>query len=226
MSTLSLCCTSLEPNHPHADFLTLCPVVERHASVVFRALPIAEREEAVAEAMASAFESYLSLKQRGRDCVLEFPSKMAKYAALHVKNDRHVGGHANSHDALSAKAQQKHGFRVDSLQRTLPRRRKARHAFGRSSRILDAFEEHLQDDSLTPIPEQVCFRLDWAAFMRTLSRRDRAMAKYLSLGNSATETAEKFRMSCGRVTQLRRRWHREWTTFQGEMQPADVSLKS
>ena len=103
--------------HPHADFLQLRPIIDRHARVVFRTSTEVDREEASAEAVAAAFESYLRLKKRGKDPVQSFPSLMATFAARHVKDGRHVGGRRTSSDALSFTAQQKHGFRVASLKR-------------------------------------------------------------------------------------------------------------
>ena len=81
---------------------------------------------------------------------------------------------------------------------------------------MDAFEERLQENRRTPVPEQAAFRIDWPEFMRSLSQRDRHLAAFLSMGNSGKEAAEKFHLSPGRVTQLRQGWCREWRARQGE----------
>jgi hypothetical protein len=103
---------------------------------------------------------YLGLKARGKN-PNDFPSTIAKYAVLHVKDDRHVGGTRSSTDVLSRKAQRRHSFRVMSL---APANR------------LSAYEERLKDDSRTPVPDQVAFRVDWPAFLQTLTERERHMA--------------------------------------------------
>ena len=74
----------------------------------------------------------------------------------------------------------------------------------------------MHDSTQTPVIDQVCFRIDWPAFLQTLDRRDQAMAHYLSLGHSGKAAATKFNLSRGRVTQLRQQWRQEWLAFQGE----------
>ena len=73
------------------EFLELLPRIERHARLVFRALPPVEREEAVTEAVAAAFVAFRRLRARGLDPAHDFPSLIASYAALHVKDGRQVG---------------------------------------------------------------------------------------------------------------------------------------
>jgi hypothetical protein len=55
--------------------------------------------------------------------------------------------------------------------------------------------------------------------MRSLSQRDRRLATFLSLGNSAKQASERFRVSQGRVTQLRQGWCREWHALNDEESP-------
>ena len=221
MCNLSPCLSGNGPRsaEEHEGFLPLLPVVEQHAGVVFRALPPCHREEAVAEAVAAAFAAYARLKARGKDPVREFPSKMALFAALHVKADRHVGGRCSSKDVLSFKARHKHGFRVEPL--PVCTRRSPHDLYGtvRGQRELDALEEQLRDDVQTPVADQAAFRVDFPAFLATLSPRDREMVHFLALGNSGKEAARKFNVSPGRVTQLRKRWCQEWHTMHGEESP-------
>lgn len=202
--------------HPHAEFLALYLVVERHARIVFRDRRADEREEAVAEAVAAAFEAYIGLKRRGKDPLRDFPSAVATFAALHVKDHRHVGGRSSSTDALSPKARQLRGFRLRSLPCVPPAgvAGPCGAAGGRDDR--EACEELLRDNTMTPVPDQVCFRLDWPAFLRTLSRRDRRLARFLALGHSGKDAARQFGISPARVTQLRRHWRDRWLAFQGE----------
>jgi len=197
-------------------FLPLLPRIETHARVVFRGLPAVDREEAVAEAVAAAFVAYRRLRDRGIDPVREFPSMMASYAVLQVKDNRHVGTKSSSKDVLSAKAQRKHGFKVQPLPISTRRAHEEVHSTLSGQREMDAFEERLHENRRTPVPEQAAFRIDWPEFMRSLTDRDRRLAKFLSLGNSAKAAAEKFRVSQGRVTQLRQGWCREWRIRQGE----------
>jgi hypothetical protein len=52
-----------------------------------------------------------------------------------------------------------------------------------------------------------------------LGRRDRRLAHFLSLGNSAKDAARKFKLSTGRITQLRQQWCREWHALHDEKVP-------
>jgi hypothetical protein len=206
--------------HPD-DFLPLMTVVQRHASVVFRGLPQVEREEAIAEAVASAFVAYRRLCDRGIDPVREFPSMMATFAVRQVRDGRHVGSRMSSKDVLSARAQRKHGFHVQSLPISTRRPHEDVHSAVSGQRVMDSFEERLHENRRTPVPEQAAFRIDWPEFMRSLSQRDRRLATYLSMGNSAKQAAERFRVSQGRVTQLRQGWCREWHRMNDEQSPLD-----
>jgi len=216
--TKSLAGTAI-PRAAADDFLDLLPRVRQHAAVVFRALPAAEREEAIAEAVAAAFVAFRRLRARGLDPARDFPSQMAIYAALHVKDGRHVGGRASSKDVLSRKAQRKHGFRVESL--PLATRRPHEDLYGglNGQRTLDAYEERLRDNHCTPPPEAAAFRIDFPEFIGSLCRRDQRLAGFLSLGNSASDAAARFGLSPGRVTQLRQGWCREWHVRNGDELP-------
>lgn len=209
--------------HPD-DFLPLMTVVQRHAAVVFHSLPEVEKEEAIAEAVAAAYVAYRRLCDRGIDGAKEFPSVLATYAALHVKDDRHVGGRRSSKDVLSAKAQRKHGFHVTSLPQSTRRSHEDVHSAVSGQREMDTFEERLHENRRTPVPEQAAFRIDWRQFIRSLSRRDQRLATFLSLGNSAKVAAHKFGLSPNRVTQVRQNWSREWRARQGE-EPVPAQTK-
>ena len=201
--------------HPHADFLQLCPIIERHVRIAFRGHPLSEIEEAVAEAVGAAFVSYLHLKKRGKDPVRDFPSAMATFAALHVRSDRHVGGRSSSRDVMSTRAQRKRGFRLQSL--SVARYTGIeKHSLAHGCRQYDALEECFRDNTRTPVGDQAAFRVDFPCFLRSLSERDRDLAWYLGLGHSASDAATRFGISAGRVTQLRQQWQREWMLGQGE----------
>src|SRR5271170_2831571 len=206
--------------HPD-DFLPLMTVVQKHASVVFRGLPEVEREEAIAEAVAAAYVAYRRLCDRGIDPVREFPSMMATFAVRQVRDGRHVGSRMSSKDVLSSRAQRKHGFHVQSLPISTRRSHEEVHSAVGGQRVMDDFEERLHENRRTPVPEQAAFRIDWPAFMRSLSERDRQLATFLSLGNLAKAAADKFGLSQGRVTQLRQGWCREWHRLNDEESPME-----
>jgi len=155
------------------------------------------------DAVASAFESWLSLTARGKDPA-QFPACMPKFAAHYVRNGRHVWSRTSSRDVISRTAQQRRGFTVESLP-------------------LQGVEwgEILIDDALTPVPDQVAFRLDFPAFRKTLTPRNRKILDALAMGDSGKEVAERFGLTPPRVTQLRQQWQREWEAFVGESESAE-----
>jgi len=213
MSIVSAVQSSSKKDSAHDDFLELAPVVERHAGVVFRHLDTEAREEAVSEAVAAAFEAHIKLKARERSAY-HFPSVLAHFAVLHVKDDRHVGGRSSSRDVLSRKAQQRRGFRVVPLPMTVRTGYDNRYAQPHGQRQQDLLEECLRDNTQSPVVDQVIFRIDFPVFLKSLTARDRQMAMALAQGHAAKQVAERFHVTAGRVTQLRQLWKREWDTFQ------------
>ena len=82
--------------------------------------------------------------------------------------------------------------------------------------LQDCYEERLKDNTVTPPPAAAAFRIDFPGFRGGMTRRDRKLAEFLSLGNSPKRAASRFRISQGRVTQLRQQWCRQWLIGQGE----------
>jgi hypothetical protein len=169
--------------------------------------------------VAAAFESYVGLTARGRDPVREFPTAMARFAVLHVQTGRHVGGQVNRSDVLSPEAQRRHGFRVTSLHAARRKSGEDPRAAAPGQGRADVFAEQLRDNARTPVPDQVAFRLDFRAFLSGLTRRDCTLVRFLSLGHSAQATAGRFKLTSGRVSQIRKQWRRAWLAFQGEAGP-------
>ncbi len=188
---------------PHHDFLEIQPVVERRARFAFRHLPFVEREEAMAEAVAAAFVSFVGLKARGK-FPGAFPTTLAVFAVLHVRSGRHVGGGCRSADVSSFAAQRRRGFRLHLI-----------------ASNLTGWDEHFIDSAATSVLDQVRFKLDWAAFLKTLPLRHRRMVRALAQGHAANQVAEEFHVSPSRITQLRQHWQRLWRAFLGETTAAE-----
>jgi hypothetical protein len=192
---------------PHQDFLLMLPVVERRARFAFRHLPFVDREEAMAEAVAAAFVSFVSLKARGKfPCA--FPGTLAVFAVMHVRSGRHVGGGSNSAEVSSFRVQRQQGFQLQLIASNLA-----------------GWDEHFLDSTAVPVPDQVRFKLDWTDFLRSLPRRHRRMIRSLAQGHLANQVAQEFQVSPSRITQLRQHWQRRWQEFLGET-PAAVETAS
>src|SRR5262245_64281113 len=91
---------SSNTTHQHTGFLALLPIIQRQASMVFRNVPDADREEATAATVANAFSSYVRLTQRGKDPA-HFPTVLATRAAQRVRNGRQLGSRSTSRDVLA-----------------------------------------------------------------------------------------------------------------------------
>jgi hypothetical protein len=82
--------------------------------------------------------------------------------------------------------------------------------------VVDAFEERLQDNTHSPVPDQAAFRIDYPAWLAQLGQRNRAIAEDMALDHSTMELAVKHQVSPGRISQLRRELHQDWRRFHGE----------
>jgi hypothetical protein len=191
--------SSVKDRH-HQGFLTLLPRIELHGRVFFRFLPSEEaREEAIAEMVALAWKWYLRLIELRKDPQL-FPSAIATYAARSVWSGRRLCGQEKSKDVLSSTAQKRHAFKVSSLPAI-------------STLSGNVLSEALRDNTRTPVPDQVSFRLDFPAWLATRTERDRRVILDLMHGERPLDVANKYGLSPGRVSQLRQEFCSDWQRF-------------
>ena len=87
----------------------------------------------------------------------------------------------------------------------------------------DAWHASLVADRQTPIPEQVWFRIDFPVWLAQLSTRNRQIAMALAQGDTARDVSQRFAVSPGRVSQLRREFHESWRQFHDESSSPNVS---
>ena len=190
----------------HAAFVALLPRIERHARIAFRHLGCPQsRDDAVAEAVALAWRSYLRLVERGKDPA-QFVSRFAGYAARAVRRGRRVCGQEAGQEVLSPRAQARHGFAVLRL---------PQHTTLEGSPL----EEALLDNAVTPPPEAAAFRIDFPAWLATWPERDRRLIEALGLGERTLALAQQFGLTPGRISQKRRQYHDDWERFCGDLPP-------
>jgi hypothetical protein len=188
-----------------AHFLSILPRVEEHARIYFRNVRCpGKRDDAIAETVALTWVYFCRLAARGKDA-RRFASLLAKYAAAHVRCGRRVCGQEAGKDALSGLAQQRHGF----CAATLP---------ALNTRPDNPLSEALADNTVSPVPEQVCFRLDFPAWRLSRSERDRRIIDAMMTNESTSALAERFGLSAARVSQLRSAYHADWVRFCGDAQ--------
>ena len=133
---------------------------------------------------------------------LAYASPLARYAVAQVKDGRVTGGHLNCQDISSPYCQRLKGVTVARLDK------------------YDSEEECWQeiliaDDTCTPA-ELAASRIDFPAWLATLKPRDRRIAMKLATSETTSNTARKFGISEGRVSQLRKELKAAWDEFTGE----------
>jgi hypothetical protein len=148
------------------------------------------------------------LYQQGR-VALAYPTVLARYAIAQIRDGRRVGAKMTVRDVLSQRCQQRKDVIVERL---------------------DLFDENEEcwkeavvvDTRSAPVPDIVAFRMDFPAWLGTLSRRDRRIALTLAKGETTSAAAERFKVSSGRISQLRRELAESWKEFTGEIDGNDA----
>jgi hypothetical protein len=189
-----------------ARFLTHLPRFEAHARFAFRRVGCPEtRADRVAETLSLAWRHFAVLARRGKRPE-RFVTTLALRCSQAVKAGRRLAGSEAGKDALSPVAQVRHGFSVVRL----PDRDRAvdRHP------LPDELAEALTDNTKSAVPEQVAFRVDFPRWRASLRRRDRKVLDALASGERTADAARRFRISPGRVSQLRREFEQGWEEFQ------------
>jgi hypothetical protein len=184
-------------------FQAMLPQIRRQASIKLRHLRTEARDEALAEVVARAFCAWRRLVEQGRAEIAR-PTPLVKYAVRQVRAGRRIGGRQNSQDIMSPQAGRIHGFALERLDR-----REARDG---------AWKALLVEDRTAGPAETAAARLDLTAWLRTLSKRNRSVAKALSVGETTSAVAQQFGLSPGRISQLRDWLRRHWEQFQGDGQ--------
>jgi hypothetical protein len=203
----------------HGQFVeVVLPRIQTHAALVFRDFKADEKDELTADAFALAWKWMVRLVQRGKDPT-KFPTAIATLVCRAVKCGRRLIGQEKAKDALSRRAQRRHGFRVEQMPATTRTSHEGLYAVVGGQRMLDRWEAFLQDNVKTPIPDQVNFRLSFPRFMDGQQDRTRRIAEFLALGNSAKAAAQKFGLSPCRITQIRQRLCKDWFGMHDEMAP-------
>jgi hypothetical protein len=203
-------------SHLHARFLALLPRIRTHGRFFFRHLKCREKKaDAIAEMVALSWKWFVRLVEKGKDPG-QFSSILATFAARAVRSGRRLARMERTKDVLSPRAQQLHDFRVESLPQSTRASFEHLYSSPLGQRRQDAFEERLRDNAITPVPDQVSFRLDFPAWLKTRSERDRRVVQDLMAGERTQDVAAKHGLTAGRVSQLRREFMQDWWWFCGE----------
>jgi hypothetical protein len=218
MSDATIRHTSLLPiEHLHTAFLSILPRIELYAQVYFRHVRCPQsRDDAIGETIALSWRWFLRLLEQGKD-PLTFVSRIADFATRHVRSGRRLCGQEKDKDVLSGVAQHRHRFAVGSLPSSNATTHEALYGTVGGQRKLDAFEERLQDNIQTPVPEQVCFRMDFPAWLETLTPRERRMIREMANNERTLDLSKRFEVSPGRISQMRSELRNDWARFCGDV---------
>ena len=180
-------------------FLAMLPQIRRQASIAFRNQRFEVREELMQEVVANSYRAWVLLVRRGKESVV-YPTPLAQYAIRQVRGGRRVGGRLNLQDILSPQARRHHGIKIERIDRRDPQD--------------GVWNEQLVEDRRAGPAETAAARLDLTAWLRTLTKRNRRIARSLALGETTNAVAQQFGLSAGRVSQLRVWLSEHWARFQ------------
>lgn len=183
-------------------FEELLPLIKEQARTAFRGSPPCQRDELIAEVVANCYVAYVRLIDRGLGDAI-FATPLAQFAIRQVRVGRRVGSQFNVRDISSTHCQRSNGVRVGRLDHYVEE---------------DGARQELvvEDRKATPA-DVACTRLDFAAWLCSLTDKQRWIAKTLATGETTAGVAKKFRVSAARVSQVRKELHRAWQDFQGEL---------
>jgi hypothetical protein len=191
----------------------ILPRVKTHARIYFRHVRCScKRADLVAETVALAWKSFIRLADRGKDAT-RWPCAFAAYCTLAVKNGRRVAGQNKAKDALNERTQARKGFAVESLPLSPRTTHEDLYSAPTGQRRRDAWEERLQDNTVTPPPDQAAFRIDFPRWLRQHSARDRRILRDMARGETTSELAARYGLSQPRISQMRREAHDSWEVF-------------
>ena len=183
----------------HQGFLRMLPTIVTHAKIAFRHLRPEARSEAVQEVVANCCRAYARLVELGK-VSLAFPNVLARFGVKQVKDHRKVGGSLNIGDVLGKYCQTRKAVVVERLDR-------------RDKDDENAWYEILVEDKHAGPADTACVRLDFESWLASLPGRHRRIAQYLSLGNRTSDAASKFRVSAGRISQVRAELAKSWQAY-------------
>jgi hypothetical protein len=189
----------------HNVFVEMIPAIGTHAKIAFAHLRPEARAEAIQEAICNACCAVARLAELDK-LDLAYPTPLARYAVAQVRDGRKVGCKLNIRDVLSPYCQQRKKIVVERLDR------------------YDADEgewrEALIEDKTAGPSETAAARIDIGDWFATLPRKKRRIAEVLASGECTKKAARKFRVSAGRISQLRREFQESWAEYQGELASA------
>ena len=179
----------------------MLPALITHAKIAFRHVRGQDRQDKVQEVVANALVAFRRLVQL-KKTDLAYPSALAKYAVAQINDGRLVGGQMNVKDVSSPYCQRVKGVVLERLDRY--------------DSEDECWQEVLVPDKTCTPAELAAARIDVQAWFKSLPRRDRRVAEFLAAGQTTTAAAHKFKVSAGRISQIRKELAANWHNFVGD----------
>jgi hypothetical protein len=124
------------------------------------------------------------------------------------RSGRRVGLQANVRDVLSPQCQRKNEFVIETL--------------NHFDETVGSWQDTAVEDKRFTPADVAALRIDFNAWLASLSERNRQVAEKLATGETTSAVARLFGVSPARVSQLRRELQKAWFMFQGELSPPVV----
>jgi hypothetical protein len=185
----------------HQGFMRLLPGIRKCVRHAFRNLQPDARDEAIAETTANALVAYARLAAKGKEDIA-YATPLAMFAIKQFHCGRRTGSKLNVKDISSAYCQTMKGVRVGRLDR-----------FDAEESV---WKEILIEDGHATPADLAASRIDFPAWLRTISKRDRKLAMKLATGETTGTVSRLFEVSAGRISQIRRELMESWRKFVGE----------
>jgi hypothetical protein len=196
----------------HARFAEILRLIERQGRVYFRHLRGQEYDDKMQEARALGWKKFERLEERGKD-VMRFPTVFAQRIVQAAYNGRRVAGSDSKSDALSPLAQKTKGFTVGALPISTTRSMENLYSVVQGQQAMDAWEERLHENAVSPVLDQVAMRVDFPAWLATRTELDRHIIAELAKDERGKDIARKVGKSEGRISQLRSEYRIDWERF-------------
>jgi hypothetical protein len=190
----------------HEHFLSVFkPRIEQQAGVSFRRYSRNRElvEELTQEAMGLGWHHYLTMKLKGEKDPEEFVSVFAERVCQGVRNGRKITGQERAKSISNPRTQAIRGI----CQQSLPEQDTGTE----NHDLLRA----IQDERDSP-PDMAAYLIDTKEWLAQLPERKRELAMDMAAGDSTTDLAEKYGMTQGRVSQIRRELVESNRQFHGD----------
>jgi hypothetical protein len=189
------------------------PAIDRYTGFACRGVQCPDKREDIKQEVRGIGRCWFKrLAEKGVDGT-RFPCVLAHKAAQHVRSHRRLTGSEKAKDAMSSLAQARPGFVIKALPISPRNDYENLHSKPHSQQAQDEFEQRLQHNLITPVDEQVRFKLDITDWLKTLTTRERKLVKAMGHNERTGDLSKIFHLSEGRIGRLRGQFKDGWNAF-------------